>query len=71
MKKKKVLRLTALATMMAMLTVGVAGCGSSGSGDEGNGGESGGDSGGQTITVAASTSWVKDVDKELAQKFEE
>ena len=36
--------------------------------------ESGTDSdsaGGQTITVAASSNWVKDVDKELASKYEE
>lgn len=67
MKRKTVLRLTAVAAMMAMLTVGAAGCGS----DDGNSSDAGDKSGGTTITIAASSNWVQDIDKELAAKWEE
>lgn len=62
--KAKMMAVTVAATMLA-----TTGCGSAGSGDDTK--KDGGKKGGETVTVAASTGWIKDVDKELAKKFEE
>ena len=64
--KKRVLK--AITATMALTMVLTTGCSSSGEGKTA-GGE--GNEEGVTITIAASTGNVKDVDKELAKKFEE
>ncbi len=53
-----------------MMTV-AAGCGNSGSDTSDKKEDAAASKGGSTITIAASTGWVKDIDKELAAKYEE
>lgn len=69
MKKKCVLKRTALGLTAVMMAASLAGCGSSETKDEPA--EGGDKKGGETITIAASAGWVKDIDKELASKYEE
>lgn len=66
MKRKYFNRMMGLALVGAMTMGMLGGCGSDSSekGTEGKGGD-------QTITVAASAGWIRDIDRELAAKFEE
>lgn len=83
MKRKQVSKIVAFALAAAMTMTAFTGCGSSEKspdtaddqeqedGAQEADQETGGSEGGQTITIAASAGWVKDVDKELAAKYEE
>lgn len=66
--KKEMLRCMAVAATLTMFTATVSGCGNTES--EGKDVVAG-KSEGTTITIAASSNWVQDVDKELAAKWEE
>ena len=71
MRNKKLVKMTAMAATAAMMMTLVAGCGNSGSDSADKKEESTASKGGSTITIAASAGWVKDIDKELAAKYEE
>ena len=70
MRNKKLVKMTAMAATAAMMMTLAAGCGNSGS-DTSDKKEDTTSKGGSTITIAASAGWVKDIDKELAAKYEE
>ena len=71
MRNKKLVKMTAMAATAAMMMTLVAGCGNSGSDSADKKEDSTASKGGSTITIAASAGWVKDIDKELAAKYEE
>lgn len=81
MKKKMAVNALAMTMVSVMLAASVVGCGSSKSESSSQGVSStestdtvkGSEEskGGQTITIASSAGWVKDVDKELALRYEE
>lgn len=66
MRKKRALRATAVVAATAMMMTAVTGCGSDSKSTDGKKGSSDG----KTITIAASANWIKDIDKELAAKYE-
>ncbi|MDD3339990.1 MAG: ABC transporter substrate-binding protein [Lachnospiraceae bacterium] len=68
MKKKRVLKMMAAGLAATMMVTSLAGCGSAKTNEDTAKSED--KKGGETITIAASTGWVKDIDKELAAKYE-
>lgn len=71
MRNKKLVKMTAMAATAAMMMTLAAGCGNSGSDTSDKKEDTTTSKGGSTITIAASAGWVKDIDKELAAKYEE
>ncbi|MRM90019.1 carbohydrate ABC transporter substrate-binding protein [Faecalicatena contorta] len=71
MRNKKLVKMTAMAATAAMMMTVAAGCGNSGSDTSDKKEDAAASKGGSTITIAASAGWVKDIDKELAAKYEE